>query len=958
MSSEGKQLSRAQKRRNAKKAAGDGDGEGDVAAAAPVVAPKVVTPEKILPAAARPDTAKPKAAQTTPPKASSGASGSDEQAKEVQKLEAKMGDLKMSDSSETEDETRRPLQASELVERMPRGTQGSNAQLTSNTFQLNFTPTEMFRYVVEFQPEIPPERIKQRQVVMRKFNQQIRSVYGETWFDGTTLLGLSRQGNSDFKIDGQEDNIHIRYIKTIDTRDKNVQEVNTVTNVVVKKLLRRLGMIQIGRSYFYPEPKQLQVQYRQDTPANERYRLRLYTGFNCSVQPCLMGNLMTIDLVSRVVQELSVRNILVRIMEDTKRQGGNKDAYYARAKEFLVGSTVLCTYNNRAIRIDDIDFTKTMNSQFEIDRPTPAGKPRGNIPAGFTGMISFRTYLCQRYPEIVDRNQLPPAGHPACDQAGLLINTPRKARTTLKPTILVPELCYLTGLDDKMRSNQSLMKALNTETRLAPSLRVRAINELITKMHQKTALVDAKDGKLCVELGGNPVQLKGRVLGDFKISLPRAAPKVLSDNKSFSNDIRSCGFFEGAATVGNWGVVYPAREERLAQQVTQTMRQLASQQGASLGNVTTASVPDASTKDSKAWGAAIQTLLAARPAFILILNPDADTFVYSVVKFYCTVQTATVSQVMDSVKLAANPKMLKPICGNTLKQILAKLGFQNWRVEVQAFLPPSHRQSTMFIGVDVSHDKLLKGVYSQGGSRGRRSTVGFTASRNATYHAYNSYISYQDPDTEFITEGKRLMLSALADYHAENKRYPTAICVFRDGVGDSQLTTFVRQEINLYKEAFESKNITVDLTVIVVQKRVNLRLFAQCPVNARIAQRCPIEQKCNGRDAYHSPMAGTVVDDVITSSMLSDFYLVPSIAPPGATARPTRFIVLIDQMKLSTAPDALQQMTNQMCYQYFNWPGPIRVPACVMYAHKAAYLFGKHVTGNPHAGLAKNLFYL
>jgi len=957
MSSEGKQLSRAQKRRNAKKAAGgDGDGEGDVAAPAAPVAPKVVTPEKILPTTARPETAKPKAAQTTPPKAS----GSDEHAKEMEKLEAKVGDLKVSDSSETEDETRRPLQASELVDRMPRGVQGSSAQLTSNTFQLNFTPTEMFRYVVEFQPEIPPERIKQRQVVMRKFGQQIRSVYGETWFDGTTLLGLSRQGNSDFKIDGQEDNIHVRYIKTIDTRDKNVQEVNTVTNVVVKKLLRRLGMIQIGRSYFYPEPRQLAVQYRQDTPTNERYRLRLYTGFNCSVQPCLMGNLMTIDLVSRVVQELSVRNILSRLMEDTKRQGGNKDAYYARAKEFLVGSTVLCTYNNRAIRIDDIDFTKTMNSQFEIDRPTPAGKPRGNIPAGFTGMISFRAYLCQRYPEIEGRNQLPPADHAACNHAGLLVNTPRKARTTLKPTLLVPELCYLTGLDDKMRSNQSLMKALNTETRLAPTRRVTAISELITKMHQKTAQVDAKDGKLCVELGGNPVQLKGRVLGNFNIALPRMPPKLLSDNKSFSNDIRSCGFFEGTASVANWALVYPAREERLAQQVAQTMRQLASQQQASLGTVATASVADDRTKDSKAWGDAITRLIQARPApaFILVLNPDADTFVYSVVKFYCTVQSATVSQVMDSVKLAANPKMLKPICGNTLKQILAKLGFQNWRVEIQNFLPPSHRQSTMFIGVDVSHDKLLKGVYSQGSSRGRRSTVGFTASRNSSYHAYNSYISYQDPDTEFITEGKRLMLSALTDYHSENKRYPTAICVFRDGVGDSQLTTFVRQEINLYKEAFESKNITVDLTVIVVQKRVNLRLFAQCPVSARLAQRCPIEQKCTGRDAYHSPMAGTVVDDVITSSMLSDFYLVPSIAPPGATARPTRFVVLVDGMKLSSQPDALQAMTNQMCYQYFNWPGPIRVPACVMYAHKAAYLFGKHVTGNPNAGLAKNLFYL
>ena len=105
-------------------------------------------------------------------------------------------------------------------------------------------------------------------------------------------------------------------------------------------------------------------------------------------------------------------------------------------------------------------------------------------------------------------------------------------------------------------------------------------------------------------------------------------------------------------------------------------------------------------------------------------------------------------------------------------------------------------------------------------------------------------------------------------------------------------------------------------------------------------------------------MCGTVVDNDITSQMLSDFYLVPSIAPPGATARPTRFIVMKDDIGFTRNADALQAMTNQMCYQYFNWPGPIRVPACVMYAHKIAYLFGKHVTGNPHAGLTPNLFFL
>jgi len=150
----------------------------------------------------------------------------------------------------------------------------------------------------------------------------------------------------------------------------------------------------------------------------------------------------------------------------------------------------------------------------------------------------------------------------------------------------------------------------------------------------------------------------------------------------------------------------------------------------------------------------------------------------------------------------------------------------------------------------------------------------------------------------------------------------------------------------------------VKLTVIVVQKRVNLRLFASCPLFNKTAQRCPVDDRCSGRDAFHSPQAGTVVDDKITSAMLSDFYLVPSIAPPGATARPTRFIVLKDGCEIAKNANGIQAMTNQMCYMYYNWPGPIRVPAIVMYAHKAAFLFGKNVTGNPHAAIKSNLHFL
>lgn len=947
--SETKKLSRAQKRRAAKKA--QAAKQAAEPALAPVVVkattpPTTVTPPKPGTPDKKTSTTPPKAVVITPPK---NGSGSTTPPKPASTTPPKTEDI------EERDPARAALSASEVRPRMAMGASGSTVSLISNTFELTFNVEQVFRYVVEFTPQVPPERIRQRVIILKKFKDEIQATYGQHFFDGTNLITLARHPESEFGPSADGFSINIRYGAQVSTRNSASQEVNMYINQMSKKLLRKQRLILIGRSYFYPDPTPLR--HRGDADGKQ---LVVYQGFTVSVQPSRCGNLMTVDLCSRVVRQQSVRQMMNQYMQMFRKQGKSKQDYEAFIRARFVGQTVLCTYNNRAIRIDDVDFSKSMNTTFELDEPR-SGRPRRGDLEGVTGAITYKRYFISRYPEIA--RKLPPDGHAACGVSGLLANIPKNERTTSKRTDYLPELCFLTGLDDKLKSDFGMMTALNKETRLPPSRRVQKIEQLMEKVHKRSvesAIEDKTNGRFenPIQLGRTPVELKGRVLGEIKIILPKGAPKRLSDRKDFGNDIRSCGFFGGRAVVQHFGIIYLDSDTRAAQSIVQTMKGLASQQGAQLGQHHTAVINARDKGNSAAWIQATNALVAKpqKIQFIIFLNPGADSFVYSVMKNATLVQNSVVSQCMDSKNLQQKANMLKPICGNTLKQILAKLGFQNWRIDISRHLPAADRKTTMFVGVDVSHDKLLKGSF---GSRSRRSTVGFIASRSSDYHAFNSYISYQDPDTEFITEAVRLMRSALTDYHRENKAYPTAVCVYRDGVGDSQLNTFVRREIKMYEEAFAAMNLTnMKLTVIVVQKRVNLRLFARCPVKAGVARKCPIERKCNGRDAYHSPQAGTVVDDTITAEKLSDFYLVPSIAPPGACARPTRFIVLRDDMQLGDNADALQIMTNEMTYQYFNWPGPIRVPACVMYAHKAAYLFGKHVTGNPHTNIKSNLFYL
>lgn len=55
--------------------------------------------------------------------------------------------------------------------------------------------------------------------------------------------------------------------------------------------------------------------------------------------------------------------------------------------------------------------------------------------------------------------------------------------------MLVPELCYLTGLTDEMRSDFKVMKDVATYTRVSPNQRQHALNTFIDSIRSEYILV-------------------------------------------------------------------------------------------------------------------------------------------------------------------------------------------------------------------------------------------------------------------------------------------------------------------------------------------------------------------------------------------------------------------------------------------------------------------------------------
>ena len=70
-----------------------------------------------------------------------------------------------------------------------------------------------------------------------------------------------------------------------------------------------------------------------------------------------------------------------------------------------------------------------------------------------------------------------------------------------------------------------------------------------------------------------------------------------------------------------------------------------------------------------------------------------------------------------------------------------------------------------------------------------------------------------------------------------------------------------------------------------------------------------------------------------TTSGAFDFFLMPSGANQGCVL-PTHFYVPLNESRLKKIE--LQQLTYALCHYYYNWSGPIKVPAPCQYAHKIA----------------------
>ncbi|XP_018355281.1 PREDICTED: protein argonaute-3 [Trachymyrmex septentrionalis] len=755
------------------------------------------------------------------------------------------------------------------------GKSGMKIEAYCNYVDLILEPGKgLFQYEIKFSPNIDSIGLR------RKLLNQHSAALGRTKiFDGTLLYLPIKlpQDVSHYKSEHPMDGSRITL--TIIFKKKETMCNVQFFNVLINRIMRALSLVRIGRQNFNPK----------GAHALPQHRLEVWPGYVTAVNEYEGGLKLCLDAKHRVMRTETVRDLIREIFQ--KSHYNYQDAVINE----IVGTSVLTRYNNKTYRVDDVAFNK---------RPTDTFSKNGE-------QISYIDYYKTNWNIQIEDVQQPLLVH---RDTARLPNGEKQERTIY----LIPELSYAAGLTDNIRNNHYIMKDLSGVTKMSPNQRRDVIRRFLEEV-QKTDVTREILSEWGLHLSSDLVRFTARHLQPETI--------YFGNNRIFKTDEKAD--WSSAAVknpvlrtpnLSKWNIIYFIKDRTCVRDFLEQLAKVATAINMRINDPKQVTLRDDRTET---YLREIQNNLTDNLELLVIIFPTNRTDRYSAIKKLCCVQKAIPSQVILSKTISKSNK-LKSITEKIALQINCKLGGALWTLAVPL-------KNCMICGIDVYH----AGV----GGGSRKSVAGFIASLDTQLTKWHSRICMQASKQELVDMLQVCLTSAINAFHKYNGCNPERIIIYRDGVGDGDLDYVENYEVKQLLATFNrvAPNYKPQLSVIVVQKRINTRIFIK------------------RRNGLNNPEPGTIVDSCITRRNYYDFFLVPQNVQQG-TVTPTHYIVIHDSSNIET--DHMQRLTYKLCHLYYNWPGTIRVPAPCQYAHKLVYLVGQNLLTEPHRSLSDILFYL
>ncbi|VAI38254.1 unnamed protein product [Triticum turgidum subsp. durum] len=327
---------------------------------------------------------------------------------------------------------------------------------------------------------------------------------------------------------------------------------------------------------------------------------------------------------------------------------------------------------------------------------------------------------------------------------------------------------------------------------------------------------------------------------------------------------------------------------------------------------------------------------------LIVILPEVSGS-YGKIKKVCETDLGIVSQCCLP-RHAARPN--KQYMENVALKINVKVGGRNTVLErafVRNGIPFVSEVPTIIFGADVTHPPP--------GEDSASSIAAVVASMDwPEITKYRGLVSAQPHRQEIIEDlfsvskdpqrgnvNGGMIRELLIAFRRKTGRRPERILFYRDGVSEGQFSHVLLHEMDAIRKACASleEGYMPPVTFVVVQKRHHTRLFPE------------VHGRRDMTDKSGNILPGTVVDLMICHPTEFDFYLCSHAGIQG-TSRPTHYHVLYDENHFTA--DALQSLTNNLCYTYARCTRAVSVVPPAYYAHLAAFRARYYVEGDSSDG--------
>ncbi|PON32555.1 Exonuclease/helicase-like [Parasponia andersonii] len=322
---------------------------------------------------------------------------------------------------------------------------------------------------------------------------------------------------------------------------------------------------------------------------------------------------------------------------------------------------------------------------------------------------------------------------------------------------------------------------------------------------------------------------------------------------------------------------------------------------------------------------------------LIVILPDF-TGSYGTIKRVCETELGIVSQCCQPRQAAkGNRQYLE----NLSLKINVKVGGRNTVLHdaIQRKIPNVSDVPTIIFGADVTHpqpgEDSSPSIAAVVASMDWPEVTKYRGLVSAQHHReeiiQDLYKSYRDPVKGFVHGG--MIRELLIAFRRSTGVKPKRIIFYRDGVSEGQFSQVLLYEMDAIRKACASleDGYLPPVTFVVVQKRHHTRLFPADPNSRDLT------------DRSGNILPGTVVDTQICHPTEFDFYL-NSHAGIQGTSRPTHYHVLFDENRFNA--DALQLVTNSLCYTYARCTRSVSIVPPAYYAHLAAFRARYYIEGD------------